>query len=195
MGLRTTWESPVVGAVAWVDLVRGWGYDQAPSELLAALQFFIDQVQNTTIVCCSPRPDVAAAFPDDVNALNSGWGLTLNWGNLSAGPHAIQIQYMSLSGEVLLSESRQVEVVKPGGFGFVDSLSLTEAMVSLDGEEIVVSGVVAIEAGTLASAEVTLRLRWDVSTQALRLVSATTTLGGTVDGATAGGKPPREGNS
>ncbi len=175
-GLRTAWESPVVGAVAGVDLVRGWGYGLGPGEQLAEIRLFLDAVQETTIVCCSPRPDVAAAFPDDGNALNSGWGLTTNWGNLSAGPHAVQVQYESSTGEVVLSESRQVEVVKPGGFGFVDSLSLTEAVVSLDGEEIVVSGVVVMEAGTLASAEVTLRLRWDVSTQALRLVSATTTL-------------------
>ena len=69
----------------------------------------------------------------------------------------------------------EIDIIS-GGFGFLDSLSLAGAEESLDGEEIVLTGVVVIEAGTLASAEVTLRLRWDAATQALRLVSATTTL-------------------
>ncbi len=113
LGLRIAWEGPVAGPVGGVDLVRGWGYEQAPAEELATIRFFIDSVQNAVVVCCSPRPDVAAAFPADVNALLSGWGLTLNWGNLSSGPHTVRIEITSTSGEVL-SESRMVTVTEAG---------------------------------------------------------------------------------
>ena len=150
--------------------MRGWGYEQAPAGALATVRFFIDEVQNAVVVCCSPRPDVAATFPADVNALLSGWGLTLNWGNLSSGPHTVRIEIMSTSGE-LFSQSRMVTVVKLGGFGFLSSVSLTGATISLGGEEIVLSGVTVTEAGTANTAQVTLRLRWDIGAQALRLVS------------------------
>ena len=175
MGLRTSWEGPVVGPVGGVDLVRGWGYDQAPAEELTTIRFFIDNVQNALVVCCSPRPDVAAAFPADVNALLSGWGLTLNWGNLTAGAHTAQIQFESSTGETVLSDTRTVTVIKLGGFTFLSELSLTGASVSLDGEEIVLSGVTVTESGTGTTATVTLRLRWDMGAQGLRLISATTT--------------------
>ena len=74
MGLRTWWEGPVGG----IDLVRAWGYDQAPAEELTTIRCFIENVQNALIVCCSPPPDVADAFPMDVNALLSAWRLTLS---------------------------------------------------------------------------------------------------------------------
>ena len=83
MGLRTEWESPVPRPVDGVDLVRGWGYEQTPSESPRTIRFFIDGVENELIVCCSPRPDMAAAFPSDVNALLSGWGLTRSTGEIA----------------------------------------------------------------------------------------------------------------
>ena len=172
MGLVGVWEGPVAGPVGGVDLVRGWGFEQAPSEALTTIRFFIDYVQQALVVCCSPRPDVAAAFPTDPNALFSGWGLTLNWGNLTAGAHTARIQFESSTGEIVSSDTRTIIVVKPGGFGFLSALSLTGASVSLDGEEIVLSGVTVTEAGTGNTAQVTLRLRWDIGAQALRLVSA-----------------------
>ena len=165
----------MAGPVGGVDLVRGWGYEQAPAEALDTIRFFIDNVENAPVVCCSPRPDVAAAFPADVNALLSGWGLTLNWGNLTAGAHTAHLEYESTTGETVVSDTRTIIVVKPGGFGFLSAVSLTGAAVSLDGEEIVLSGVTVTEAGTGNTAQVTLRLRWDIGAQALRLVSAITT--------------------
>ena len=175
MGLRTAWEGPVAGPVGGVDLVRGWGYEQAPSESLSTIRFLIDDVENELVVCCSPRPDVAAEFPDDVNAFLSGWGLTLNWGKFTEGTYTVQIQFESATGEMVLSDTRTITVVKPGGFEFLSNVDLSDATVSLDGEEIVISGATVIEAGTGITATATLRLTWDIGAQALRVVSATTT--------------------
>lgn len=172
---RPLWEGPVVGTVGGINLVRGCGYDPAPAEEITTIRFFIDNVQNALIVCGSPPPDVADVFPMDVNALLSGWGLTLNWGNLTAGAHTAQIQFGSSTGETVLSDTRTVTVIKLGGFTFLSGLSLTGAAVSLDGEEIVPSGVTVTESGPGTTAPVTLPLRWDIGAQKLRLVSATTT--------------------
>ena len=150
MGLRTAWEGPVAGPVGAVDLVRGWGYEQAPTESLSTIRFFIDNVRNAIVVCCSPRPDVAAAFPADANALN--------WGNLSEGDDTAKIQVESSKGEVVQSDARTITVVRPGGFGFLSGLALAGATISLDGEEIVITGATVIEAGTGNMATVTLRL-------------------------------------
>ena len=65
--------------------------------------------------------------------------------------------------------------MKPGGFTFPSALSLTGATASLEGEEVVLSGVTVIEARTGNTAQVNFRLRWDIGAEALRLVSAITT--------------------
>ena len=174
-GFRIAWEGPVAGPVGGEDLVRGWGYEQDSAEFLAAIRFLINAEQNALTVCCSPRPDVAAAFPSEVNALNSGWGLTLNWRNLDAGTHTAQIEYESSSGEIVSSETRTITGVKPGGFGFLSGVDVSGATVSIDGEEIVLAGLTVTEAGTGNTATVTLRLLRDSGSQGLRLVSATTT--------------------
>ena len=72
----------------------------------------------------------------------------------------------------MLSETRTVTVIKLGGFTFLSGLSLTGAAVSLDGEEIVLSGVTVTKSGTGTAAPVTLRLRWDIGAQGLRLVTS-----------------------
>ena len=74
-----------------------------------------------------------------------------------------------------MSDSRTITVIRPGGFGFLSGLTLAGAMVSLDGEEIVITGATVTESGTGNIATVTLRLAWDIGAQGLRLVSAVTT--------------------
>ena len=112
--------------------------------------------KHAVAVCCSPRPDVAAAFPSDVNALLSGSGFISNWRSLTAGEHTAQIQFESTTGETLSSGTRTLTVVKPGGFTFPSALSLTGARASLEGKEVVLSGVTVTEARTGNTARVNL---------------------------------------
>ena len=135
----------------------------------------IDGVEAELIVCCSPRPDVAAAFPSDINARLSSWGLTLNWDNLTEGEHTGQIQFESFTGEIVSSDTRTITVVRLVGFGFLSNFDLCSATVSMDGEKIGISGATVTKPEPGTTATVTLRLTWDIGAQALRLVSTTTT--------------------
>ena len=54
----------------------------------------------------------------DVNALLSGWGLTLNWGDLTAGAGTAQIQFECATGETVLSDTRTVRWSNSAGLRF-----------------------------------------------------------------------------
>ena len=109
-----------------IDLVRSWGYEQTPSEPLSAIRFLIDGVEAELIVCYSPRSDVVAAFPSDVNARLSSWGLTLNWGNLAKGEHTNQIQFESFTGKIISSDTRTITVVRVGSASYPISICVMQ---------------------------------------------------------------------
>ena len=172
--LQTEFEAPGVGPVQGVSLVRGWAFDTLPGETIDLVELFIDGVRNTKIPCCSVRQDVTNANPGfpAANTLNSGWGLTLNWGNLSAGAHNTQVRFTSSTGEVAMSDTRMVTVVKLGNFAFIDDFDVSAASVSIDGQDIVLTGVIVQDKATQQLANITLRLRWTPATQGLAIISA-----------------------
>ena len=157
-GLMHTFESPTNGPVSGITLVRGWAFETEASEGIEGVELFIDGQLNTTIACCSEREDVQAAFPQfpAPNTLNSGWGLTLNWGDLPAGEHEAQVVISSTTGGSVLSPVRTVSVIKPGGFSFLDSLDISMAVVTLDGQDVVLSGVVVEDSASEATATINL---------------------------------------
>ena len=170
--LMHAFESPANGPVSGITLVRGWAFETEASEGVESVELFIDGQLNTTIACCSERPDVQAAFPEFVNALNSGWGVTINWGDLSEGQHTVQVRIENTLGDSLLSDTRTVAVIKPGGFSFLDNLDISTATVSIEGQDVVLSGVVVEDAASEATATLTIRLRWSQASQTLELVEA-----------------------
>ena len=99
-------------------MIRGWAFDETGGTL-PLLGLFVDGQRGPTIPCCSQRADVAAAFPDTANALNSGWGTVYNYNLLSPGRHTLTpaIGYYGLA--ILLPQHEAI-VVKPGGFEFLD---------------------------------------------------------------------------
>jgi hypothetical protein len=87
--LKALFESPLANAVvAGIALIRGWAFDTVAGEAIASVQLFIDGLLDADATCCAERSDVRAAFPafPAPNTLNSGWGLTKNWGNEASGP-------------------------------------------------------------------------------------------------------------
>jgi len=173
-GLMHAFESPASGPVSGIALVRGWAFETEEEEGIASIDFFVDGQLNTTIACCSEREDVQAAFPNapDLNTLNSGWGLTLNWGDLAAGDHQVQVLLRSTTGASVMSEVRTVTVVKPGGFSFLDDLDKIEATGNfIDGEDIVLNSVIVTDAASQTTATVALRLNWDPAAQTLVIIS------------------------
>lgn len=164
-------ESPDNGqGVFGINVFRGWAFDEDSTATIRAMRLTVDDTPVMGIPCCSGRADVAAAFPKEVNAGNSGWGITLNYANLPAGSHAVGVQIESSAG-ALFSTSRQVTIVKLGGFEFIDLVDFTDATAQIDGDDIVLTGVHIRDFASQQTTTVQLRLRWSVNSQSLGVVA------------------------
>jgi hypothetical protein len=171
-GIEYFFESPEEQqVVSGVAIVRGWAFPFAQGALLNDVRLMIDGIPSGTIACCSQRGDVAARYPGNANALHSGWGFTINYGDLSAGGHTIGVRLGDSLGSSL-TVTHEVTVVKVGGFAFLDQFALSAATAEIQGEEIVLSGVQVRDKATQQTRAVTLRLRWFESSQSLGIVAS-----------------------
>jgi hypothetical protein len=174
-GIMAAFESPEAGPVSGVTVIRGWAFAIQAGVQIGSIELFIDGVSAGDIPCCSPRGDVQAAFPDNPNALNSGWGTTFNWGVLNAGIHKVQVVTRNTTGEQLATETRTVTVVKPGNFAFLDQFSLSAATARIEGDQLIVEGAVVRDKASQQQKQITARYRWFTSSQSLQTVEAVTT--------------------
>jgi len=161
-------ESPLNGDTAsGIAIVRGWAI--APEGLsIQRVQLFIDGEPSATIPCCSRRADVAAAFPDEPNSADSGFGVTINYGDLGTGVHEINVEIEDSSGAVR-TFTNGVLVRQPGEFVFLENLDLTNSTVRIAGNQLVVENATAQDRITSQSATRTLRYQWDTPSQAFLL--------------------------
>ena len=172
--IRAAFESPPPGPVSGISIIRGWAFETKAEESIAEITVFIDASRNTSISCCSERQDVQQSFPTfpSTNTLKSGWGLTVNWGDLSGGSHTIHVEIRSTSGETLSIGPHTINVISPGAFPFLDQFDLSTASVTIQGQDIVLSGVTVKDKTSQQTATPTLRFRWGSSTQTLGLIGA-----------------------
>jgi len=110
--------------VAGIAIIRGWAFDTESAVQVSSIEIFVDGVSRGNIACCTARADVQAAFPNDVNAGNSGFGLTVNWGELSAGSHTIRVEIRPTVGASLVTDTRTITVVKLGDFSFLNQFAV-----------------------------------------------------------------------
>lgn len=171
-GIVRSFEGPEANqVVSGVGVIRGWAFTDTPGASLNEVRLVIDGTPSNFIPCCSQRGDVAAAFPSNPNALNSGWGFTINYGNLPAGSHTLGLRLGDSIG-ASLTDNHGVTVVKIGSFEFLDQFNLSGTTVQIQGEEIVLSGVQVRDKASQQTRVVTVRLRWLQSAQALGIVAA-----------------------
>lgn len=179
-GIQASFESPGNNEeVAGIAVVRGWAFDDIEANNITSVELLIDGAVHALgrIACCTARPDVEDSFPAEGNSLNSGFGLTFNWGNLSEGPHTLQVRVQSSGSPEFLSDVRTVTVVNPGGFDFLDQLSLdpaeffTFAELQDDGT-LFVECAQARDASSGATKFVDLTYRWQPACQCLTLISS-----------------------
>lgn len=170
-------ESPEAGVVGGVQIVRGWAFATEPGEVITRVDLVVNGEPGLSIPCCGARADVAADYPEYPSAvtLQSGWGLTLNWSLFPPGPHIVQVEIATNHGALWTSEPRTIEVIKLGGFEFIDQLSLADASVRRDGDEIVLEGVRVRDHASGQEQVLTLRLRWDFVSQSLVVSGVATT--------------------
>lgn len=116
--LKATLESPKNGQVgSGLTVIRGWTF-AAAGRAIRRVQLIVDGALGPTIPCCSERGDVAAAFPGEPNARNSGFGLTFNYGVLASGVHTIAVEIEDSAGETR-TLTAGVVVKRPGEFEFL----------------------------------------------------------------------------
>lgn len=173
--LKVNFESPDSNdIVAGVAVIRGWAYDTVASVHISSIEWFIDDVSQGDIACCTTRADVVAAFPSDTNAENSGFGATTNWGNFSTGAHTIRVEVHTTAGETFVSDTRDITVVKLGGFSFLDQFS---AEVDTSFAQVQTDNTVCLENIEIADKDsgatmfVKALFRWQEACQCLTLVS------------------------
>jgi hypothetical protein len=165
-------ESPEGGQTVFgINVLRGWAFDEDGQATVRTVRLTVDNVPVLVVPCCAGRQDVAAVFPQNRNAADSGWGLTVNYANLSAGSHTIGIEIESSSGTTL-STARQVTVAKVAGFDYLDLVDFAKANARIDGEDIVISDILVRDRASQQTKTVQLRLRWVVNSQSLGIVAA-----------------------
>ena len=171
--VRGFFESPAPGAVvSGVDIIRGWSFADTRGVGIEQVELYLDRQRTALIPCCSARPDVAGNFPTApaANAGQSGWGITTNWGNLTPGPHTLQVVVTSTDGGRWVSEIHPITVLKPGNIAFADRFSLAEAEARLEGNTLVLDGAVIGTATT--EQEIVARYAWQTGAQGLRLLAS-----------------------
>jgi hypothetical protein len=155
-----------------VVLLNGWAFATDEGIGIESITLFIDGVRVGSFLCCAPRADVEAAFPEfpSDNTFRSGWTGLLNWGVLSPGPHTVRVAASSTTGAVFSSPTRVVTVVKLGESEFLDQMDFSGASFAGEGEEIVAGRVVVRDRETQQNRTVDLRLRWLMNAQKFEIV-------------------------
>ncbi|HRX70945.1 MAG: hypothetical protein KDJ22_07890 [Candidatus Competibacteraceae bacterium] len=162
-------ESPNEGDTgSGIAVIRGWAI--APAErAINRVQLLIDGEPSITLPCCSRRTDVAAAFPDEPNAANSGFGATFNYGNLTPGNHSLTLEIEDSSGAVR-TFTRGLRVRNPGNFAFLENLDLGAASVDIVAGQLAVRNAQAQDRVSGQVVRRNLRYQWDVPSQGFALV-------------------------
>lgn len=175
--ITSHFENPMEGqTVAGIGVLHGWAFAEgtfkpffAPS--IRSVRVTIDGQTYGEISCCSAREDVAAAFPESNRALASGWGMTVNYGDLALGIHTINVEIFpyGAASQVL---SRTIHSLRIGGFPFVDRFLISQATAQIEGNDIVLSGVRVRDKASQQTKTTTIRLRWFEHTQSLGIVAS-----------------------
>lgn len=172
---KSNLESPLNNdTVAGIAVIRGWAFDTSSTVQISSIELFVDGVSRGNIACCTTRVDVQAAFPNDSNAGNSGFGLTTNWGELSAGPHTLRVEIRTSAGTSVVSDTRTITVVKPGNFSFLNQFAVDVDASFAQVEEnntLCVENIQITDKNTGATKLVKGVFRWQEACQCLTLIS------------------------
>jgi hypothetical protein len=175
-GIKANLESPEEGPASGITLIRGWAFATEADVSINSVELFIDGQSAGEVPCCSQRGDVQAAFPQYPadHTLNSGWGLVFNWGVANAGTHTLRLFIRSTAGELFVTDTRTVTVVKPGDFEYLNRFDLSQASVSLQGADLLLNSVLVQDKASQQQKQVNARFRWQPSSQAFGITQAGT---------------------
>jgi hypothetical protein len=157
---------PSVQPVGGITSLSGWAFSTLP-DTTVTVKLRVDGVTTGTFVpCCGPRQDVVDVFGVDT-PLDTGFGLLLNYGVLSAGPHTLGVE-LSVPGETTKFIDRSVTVVKPADAEVLSNFTLPpSATCGIEDDQIVITGAQVTPAG---GTRVTIDLRAEFATSSQSLV-------------------------
>lgn len=161
--------------VSGIGIIRGWAFSDSVGVRISQATLRIDGKDITAIPCCSERADVQSAFPQfpAENTRNSGFGITFNYGNLTAGAHTIEVTIQDSEG-ARFDRSHAVTVAKAGDFSYIDQIDLNGASAERQGQDVVMTGLRVRDKVSEQEKRINARLRWFQNTQALGLVESST---------------------
>ena len=156
---------PSVQAVEGITTISGWAFSTLPSTAVTVTLRVDGVTTDTLIPCCGPRQDVVTALGAGT-PLDSGFGLLLNYGVLSAGPHTIGVE-ISAPGETTQFLDHSVTVVKPANAEFLSDFTLPgSATCSIADNQLVITGAQVTPQGG-APTTTDLRAQFATSSQSL----------------------------
>lgn len=164
-------ETPAAGlSASGIGLVRGWAFADNGNPVTVTLRLDGVPLSDFPIECCSPRKDVQTTVSGA--PLNTGFGATVNYGDVSAGPHTIGVQ-VSATGETSLAIDHAVVVARPGNVPFVGTFDLSGATCTVEKpqNDILLSNV-AVSASGGSPLVTTVRAQYQTSAQALVITDA-----------------------
>lgn len=138
---------PQPGSVqSGIGLIHGWICGGGPVAVT------LDEQPFATVTADAPRWDVARAFHEC--GPSAGFGLPINWGNLTAGPHRLNVNGVEVPFQV-------------GGFsGFVEQVDFSKAAIAHGFDDTFwLYGV------TVDGQQNNLLYRWEPSLQSLSVLS------------------------
>jgi CHRD domain len=123
-------------SVGGIGVVSGWTFVRGDKEERVKLR--VDGVtQDIRLACCTARADVDATVPGAPD--NTGFGMLVNFSNLSPGPHLIGVDSRSADAFDDFFDDQErtvidhnVYVVRPGNTNFLTGLNLNGSTCSVD---------------------------------------------------------------
>jgi|GEM_PF-2385483 len=139
-------ENPIQDqTVGGIGMLSGWAFVHGDKDVRVQLR--IDgETRDDRLACCTARQDVDATVPGAPD--NTGFGMLVNFSNLTPGPHLIGVDARSsdafddfFGDRERLVIDHNVIVVRPGNTNFVDMLNLNGATCSIANNEIALQNV------------------------------------------------------
>ncbi len=166
--IRVNLENPASGGTAsGVTAISGWAYSTEGADVTVKLR--VNGETTEEIPCCGPRTDVQAVHSDA--PANTGFGLLKNYGNFPAGVHTIGV-VVSADGEETMVVDHAVTVVVPGDSSFLSAVDLSGASASIEGDNIVVSGLEVTDKASADTMTISVDLNYKTGSQSFQITEA-----------------------
>jgi CHRD domain-containing protein len=164
-------ETPPAGlAASGIGLVRGWAFADNGNPVTVTLRLDGLPLSGFSVDCCSARQDVQTSVSGA--PLDTGFGATVNYGDVTAGPHTIGVA-VSATGETSQVIDHAVVVARPGNVPLVGTFDLSSATCTVEQpqNDILINNVkVSASGGT--PLVTTVREQYQTSTQAFVITDA-----------------------